>query len=103
VVEKLTKEMFSENLNTKFLIYPDGEASEALETELVDFKEITTSPRQEQFSVQFRGPLKSFLNQGMYRVKHEKIGTFDLFLVPIREEQDGFYYEAAFNRLFDQK
>ena len=103
MVEKLTKEMFSENLNTKFLIYPDTEASEALETELVEFKEITTAPRQEQFSIQFRGPLNLFLNQGMYRMKHDKIGTFDLFLVPIRQEEDGFYYEAAFNRLLDKQ
>ena len=103
MVEKLTKEMFSENLNTKFLIYPDPEASEALETELVDFLEINTSPRQEQFSIQFRGPLNLFLNQGTYRMKHDKIGTFALFLVPIRKDEDGFYYEAIFNRLLGKK
>lgn len=91
--------MFSENVNSKFLIFPEG--SEALEAELVEFKEIDQSPRQEQFSVMFRGPLNAFLTQGIYRMEHDKIGTFNIFLVPIRKEQDGLYYEAAFNRLLN--
>lgn len=97
MVEKLEKTMFSENLNTKFRIYP--ESSEPLEVELIEYTEVNTSPRQEQFSIVFRGPLNIFLQQSIYKVEHDKIGTFDLFLVPIRQDQDGFYYEAVFNRL----
>jgi hypothetical protein len=97
VIEKLTKAMFSENLNTKFRIYPEG--SEPFEVELIELTEVNTSPRQEQFSLLFRGPLNIFLNQSIYKMEHDQIGTFELFLVPIRQDQDGFYYEAIFNRL----
>jgi hypothetical protein len=27
------------------------------------------------------------------------MGQFELFLVPIKEDEQGFYYEAVFNRL----
>lgn len=97
VVEKLEKTTFSENLNTKFHIYPEG--SEALEAELIELTEVNASPRHEQFSIVFRGPLNIFLQQGIYKIEHDQIGTFDLFLVPIRHDQDGYYYEAIFNRL----
>jgi hypothetical protein len=78
------------------------EAHDPIETELIEFKEMNMTPKQEQFSIVFRGPLDIFLNQGMYKMEHEKIGTFDLFLVPIRQDQEGLCYEAVFNRLIDK-
>jgi hypothetical protein len=30
--------------------------------------------------------------------RHDAIGAFDLFTVPIRRDQHGLYYEAVFNR-----
>lgn len=100
MVEKLTKEMFSENVNTKFRIQTGDAAS--IETELVEFKEFNMSPRQEQFSLLFLGPPDIFLQQNLYRVEHDKIGTFDLFLVPVRKDEGGLYYEAVFNRLIKE-
>ena len=98
--EHLTKPMFSENLNTKFRVYPEAESG--VETELIEFKEFNMSPKQEQFSLLFRGPLDHFLQQRMYKVEHDKLGTFDLFLVPIRRDEEGFYYEAVFNRMIKE-
>jgi hypothetical protein len=100
VVEMLTKEMFSENLNSKFLIRLEG--LDAVETELIEFKEFNMTPRQEQFSVLFRAPSEPVLRQGLFRVEHDKIGEFDLFLVPVRKDQDGLYYEAVFNRIINK-
>jgi hypothetical protein len=97
VIEKLTKAMFSENLNTKFRIYPEG--SEPFEAELIELAEVNASPKQEQFSATFRGPLNIVLSQGLYRMEHDQMGAFDLFIVPIHQDQDGVYYEAVFNRL----
>ena len=31
-------------------------------------------------------------------LEHEKLGRFELFLVPVREDPEGYYYEAVFNR-----
>ena len=55
--------------------------------------------RQENFSVLFHGPLERFLPQGMVGLRHETLGEFELFLVPVARDTDGFQYEAVFNRL----
>ena len=55
--------------------------------------------RQEMFSLVFRGPAERFLPQRMYRLEHDRLGRFDLLLVPIAQDGAGFVYEAAFNRL----
>jgi hypothetical protein len=56
----------------------------------------------ERFSVQFRGPEKIFLPQDTYRITHEQMGDFDLFLVPVAREELGFRYEAVFNYFIKQ-
>jgi hypothetical protein len=30
------------------------------------------------------------------------MGHFELFIVPVRQDADGFYYEAIFNRIREQ-
>jgi hypothetical protein len=53
--------------------------------------------RREPFSVIFRGPLTPVLPQRIYRIEHDTIGTFDLFIVPVGSDAGGMQYEAVFN------
>jgi hypothetical protein len=55
----------------------------------------------EQFSLLFRGPLETPFEQGTQEVRHDALGTFYLFLVPIGREADGMRYESAFNNIVD--
>jgi len=55
--------------------------------------------RQEIFSLNFHGPASPALRQGIYKLKHAQLGEFELFLVPIARDKDGFQYEAAFNNI----
>lgn len=48
------------------------------------------------FSIIFRGPPDHTLAQGIHRLDHQTVGTFELFLVPIQPEADGARYEAVF-------
>jgi hypothetical protein len=32
---------------------------------------------------------------------HDKLGEFDLFLVPVAKNENGFQYEAVFNRMVE--
>ncbi len=48
------------------------------------------------FSLIFRGPRASVLPQRTYRLAHETLGEFPLFLVPIGPDSAGMRYEAAF-------
>jgi hypothetical protein len=97
VSETLTKEAFSENLNTTFRI--PFQSGETAELELVEVVETMLTPTQQQFSIFFRGPLEYLLPQGTYRMEHEKMGAIDIFIVPVGKEQDGFHYEAVFNHV----
>jgi len=71
--------------------------------ELVEFREGAPHPHYEQFSLFFRGPGDVLLPQRTYEFEHAKLGTFVLFLVPIKQDENGVYYEAAFSRLAAQK
>ena len=48
------------------------------------------------FSLIFRSPLGAPLPQRIYRLQHEQLGAFDLFLVPIGPDEAGMCYEAVF-------
>jgi len=95
----LTHEAFSQQLNSKFQVQLDENTN--VEVELVAVSKVKLHPRQEEFSVEFRGPLDAFLGQGAGNFRHDQMGEFELFIVPIRQDEQGFYYEAIFNRIRD--
>jgi hypothetical protein len=96
MTQNLEHTAFLENLESKFRLYLDG--SEQAELELVDVSERKVAQRQEIFSIEFRSRSSAVLPQRIYRLDHDKLGQFDLFLVPIRKNDQGVYYEAVFNR-----
>ena len=99
MLDKVTRETFAEHLNTRFRT--TSQAGAPLEVELIEVKAGRSTPRQDQFSLLFRGPQDVPLQQGMFRFEHDQMGAFDLFLVPVRTDEHGFYYEAVFNRLLE--
>lgn len=93
----LEHETFSRYLNTTFRVSL-GE-SNAIEAELSTVNDLQLSPQQERFALEFRGPKEPLLNQGSYRFEHDEMGEFILFIVPLRQDNDGTIYEAVFNRI----
>ena len=86
---------FAGLLRSRFRVHT--ETSALVEIELVE----ATATDQAQvgaFSLVFTGPLNQFLPQRTYLIEHDKLGAFDLFIVPIGKDQNGFHYEAVFNR-----
>lgn len=96
----LTHEEFTKNANTKFQVQVDENTH--VELELIAVSELKLYPQQEEFALQFRGPLNIFLGQGVHNFTHDQMGQFELFIVPIKQDEQGFYYEAVFNRLRQQ-
>jgi Domain of unknown function (DUF6916) len=96
-----TENEFSQHLNTKYRVNID--APQPIELELVDVKSYVNknNPAEqggmERFSVYFLGSDDILLPQGTYRLTHERMGDVDLFLVPIKQEEHAFRYEAIFN------
>ncbi len=95
-LEDLKKTTFDKHLNTKFHIHLDP--SDVADVELVETTEAKVKGL-ENFSIVFRGPHDKSFQQSTYKVEHDKIGSFDLFMVPIGKDNNGIYYEAVFNRL----
>ena len=100
----LERSTFAEHLGETFRALLGSE--DQLELELVEVEALGSaspgdqprpSARQNPFSILFRGPKDRALAQGTFRMEHDEIGSFDLFLVPIGEDQDGRQYEAVFN------
>jgi hypothetical protein len=59
----------------------------------------TAGPRFETFSLLFHGPGNRPLEQRTYACEHDRIGRFDLFIVPVGIEGGEMQYEAVFNRV----
>jgi hypothetical protein len=87
------------NVNTEFRIELDSPGP-------VELKLISVTPRvnepheqagMERFSAVFSGRLDLFLPQQTYRMVHPEMGEFEVFLVPIAQDADGFRYEAVYN------
>ncbi|HEV2706679.1 MAG TPA: hypothetical protein VGV59_12200 [Pyrinomonadaceae bacterium] len=98
MLESLNEETFARLLNTKFVLH--AEPGQDSELELV---EVSSGPVEKEgqgdcFSLIFRGPTETLFQQRIYNFEHPQIGSFDLFIVPIRRHTDGFYYEVIFNR-----
>ncbi len=107
-LEKLSFTVCQPWLNTPFNLVLSPEVT--LQLTLIDVQKSTSyreslpvwrdrqALRKEPFSLVFRGPIEPVLNQGMYSLYHEQIGTIEnIFLVPIDADGNGRYYEAVFN------
>lgn len=92
----LTYEEFVQQMNSKFRV--QHEQFGDVELELTEVSDVKLLGNQEQFAVVFRGPLEAFLGQATHPVAHEQMGNFELFLVPVSQDANGFNYEAVFNR-----
>lgn len=84
---------FAAQVNTKFRV------NQSVEAELVEVSEIKTYPRQECFSMLFLFPPDFPPYQGCFLFEHPRLGTHEIFVVPIEDASDGIVFEAVFNRL----
>jgi hypothetical protein len=94
-----TEADFAKNLDTYFRVELD--APKPIDLKLVAVTPKRSEPNEqagmERFSAVFTGPLDVFLPQATYQVSHPEMGEFEIFLVAIGQEADGFRYEAVYN------
>lgn len=104
MLETFTHALFAEQSNTLFRLYVD--AYHAFDVELIEataLSDATAPPlrpgqtRRTPFSLVFRSAPNLRLPQRIYRLEHEQLGTFEIFLVPIGPDQTGMCYQAIFN------
>jgi hypothetical protein len=95
-LETLMKESWSECLGGSFELLDDGGG-----TIIMKLAEVTglgrgAPGRRDPYSLVFRGPPAPILPQRIYRLRHERMGDLELFLVPIGPDGEGMRYEAIF-------
>ena len=97
MLDHLNCDVFAAHLNTTF------RAVEA-QTDLVLLRATPgrshdPSRGQESFSLIFRGPREPILDQSIQQLHHPQLGDMSLFMVPLRQKDEGTFYEVVFNRL----
>ena len=96
-IQSLHSQHFAECLHTIFEIQaPSGEA---VQLELIRVTERNDSPKLEQFSLIFCGPMTPLLPQQIHAWSHPKLGNHSMFFVPIGPQDGGMGYEVIFNRI----
>jgi len=91
--ELLSPETFRPHVGSDFCIIDAGPPV------VLRLDRLETHARQahvrDPFSLFFLGPPGDVLPQRTYRMEH-KMGTLDVFLVPIAADENGVIYEAVF-------
>jgi hypothetical protein len=104
--KELALETFLPHVKSKFRVLSDG--GQPVDLELAEAAGVAGAhgrvPNkngmvQEVFSLMFDGPEQPVLPQRCHAVEHEKIGRFELFIVPVEKISGGIRYQVLFNRL----
>lgn len=105
MLDKLTSADFRPYLDQAFLVEYGGDAP--LETTLIEVRDLPQqqgeldnddAPRRGPFSIVLLSTrVDAYLRQNIYTVRHDDMGTLDIFLVPIGQDKRGTLYEAVFS------
>ena len=95
-LESFTAETFAPHLGAVFRVLVDDGSELVTELVSVEPYEERGAGRRMAFSLVFLGPSEPLLPQRIYRFRHEELGAFDIFIVPIERDEAGVRYEAVF-------
>lgn len=95
-----TRGEFSQQIDSVFRTRSSDGRS--IDLRLVKFDEHLINATQENYTLLFQAPPDAPPEQRTFRLSHESLGEIDIFLVPVKTDQDGLYYEAVFNSFIGQ-
>ncbi len=94
-----TRAAFAAVLNSGFVAQFGNGPAHSLKLTSVD--ELVSNELQEAFSLKFLASPDAPRAQGTVHLKHDELGTMDLFIVPIGLDESGLHFEAIFNHFHD--
>ena len=96
-LDQLSAQQFADSVHTTFHVA--HQTGNPIPLQLLSVTRQTSSGSPfEVFSLLFNGPGNRPLDQRTYPVSHERLGVFELFLVPVSTDHTGRQYEAIINR-----
>lgn len=88
---------FKPYLHDKFEIIVESTGS--FQVELISLKDHSNEQWQ-GYSALFQGPTDNIFNQGVHKLKHPKMGEYDLFITPVFiPQKTGMFYQAVFSQM----
>ncbi|MCB0245834.1 MAG: hypothetical protein KDI12_20645 [Anaerolineae bacterium] len=96
-MELLGLEHFSGCLNETFETEIDGMAMRFTLVEAQPLPSGNPQRKRDPFSLLFLNEAAVVFPQKVYSLRHPRLGTTGIFLVPIARNRDGFIYQAVFN------
>jgi len=97
MLEVFERDRFAELIGTNF--QTPAANGELIELELAEVSALRKRRGQQSFSVIFLLPEGYTADQQLYEMSHEKLGTMQLFLVPVGVENGRVQLEAIFSSL----
>lgn len=94
------REAFAAAVTSSFDVLAGDEVS--AEFTLLECKTLVSSDSQECYSLLFRGPTDQPAVQAIYQLENKTLGKLQLFLVPIKRDDQGLYFEAVMNHLLSR-
>jgi hypothetical protein len=101
VAASKTKERSTELLESHFFIMQSDQR--VLEVELIEVNEGLQTEDTDCFSLIFHTMNGPALETNTYRVYHNQLGEFPLYLEHIERNEYGYYYKAMVNRLVGRR
>jgi hypothetical protein len=95
-----SRDEFSAVVNSRFGVSANGDPP--VEFTLIECNTLTHTDTQECYSLLFCGPSDQPAVQGTYRLENHKLGNLELFLVPIKRDDQGVYFEAIMNHILSR-
>ena len=96
-LDRVSDADFTPHLHSRFRLTVEKLSLELELVEVNDTGRKSAPESRSSFSLLFKGAKDNLLPQQMYRIEHDKLDAMDLFIVPVRADQNGYYYEAVFS------
>lgn len=99
MLEVLSVSEFADCVGTRFRVH--AAAAQVWDLELTEATSLgsaagRTPTNRDPFSLIFRGALQPILPQQIYKFEHDRLGTLEMFIVPIGPDNQGMRYQAIF-------
>ncbi len=100
MLEMLSVSVFVDCVGTRFRVHAAADA-QAWDLELTEATSLgsaagRTPSNRDPFSLIFRRALQPILPQQIYKFEHDRLGTLEMFIVPIGPDNQGMRYQAIF-------
>jgi hypothetical protein len=96
--DQMNYDDFCKLINTEFQL---ADSDENIKLKFFEISENQETSQTVCFSIYLKSHNNNVLGQKIYNLKHEEYGEGELFLVPIRQDEDGIVYESVFNRFIN--